>query len=146
MRLDVINGPNLNLLGRREPEIYGRETLADLEAGLRAAFPQVAWTLFQSNGEGALVDRLHWAAEHADGAILNAGALSHTSLSILDALRALELPVVEVHISQVLAREDFRHELLTARGAAALVCGMGLEGYHIAARHLLSLHQRRGGA
>ena len=142
MRLDVINGPNLNLLGRREPEIYGRASLEDLETRLRQAFPEVAWSFFQSNHEGALVDRLHWAAEHADGAILNSGAFSHTSLALLDALQALELPVVEVHISQVLAREAFRRELLTARGALALICGMGLDGYLAAARHLLQLHQR----
>lgn len=144
MRLDVVHGPNLNLLGRREPEIYGRESLADLEAHLRRDFPDVAWTFFQSNHEGALVDRLQWAADHADGVVLNPGSLSHTSVALLDAMAALELPVVEVHISQVLAREDFRRTLVTARAAAALVCGMGLEGYLAATRFLLQ-HAPAGG-
>jgi 3-dehydroquinate dehydratase II len=142
MRLDVVNGPNLNRLGRREPALYGRESLADLEGRLRRALPAISWTFFQSNHEGALVDRLQWADEHADGLIINPGGLSHTSVVLLDALAALEIPAVEVHLSQVLARERFRRELLTARAVRALVCGMGLEGYEAAGRFLAGLPAR----
>jgi 3-dehydroquinate dehydratase-2 len=137
MRLDVINGPNLNGLGRREPEIYGTQGLDELERRLRAAWPAVEWSFFQSNHEGALVDRLQWAEGHVDGLILNPAGLSHTSVVLLDALLALSIPVVEVHVSHVLAREEFRRTLLTARGARALICGLGLAGYEAAARHLL---------
>ncbi|MDP2360450.1 MAG: type II 3-dehydroquinate dehydratase [bacterium] len=138
MRLDLVNGPNLNRLGRRQVEIYGGHSLDEIGQELIRAFPEVGWTFFQSNHEGALVDRLQWADDHADGLIINPGGLSHTSVVLLDALLALRIPIVEVHVSQVAARESFRRRLLTARAATALVCGMGPAGYAAAARHLLS--------
>jgi len=139
MRVDLINGPNLDRLGSRQPEIYGVQGLQELYRRLDAAFPQVQWTRFQSNHEGDLVERLHQAEGGVDGVIINPGGLSHTSVVLLDALQTLSIPVVEVHISQVTAREEFRRTLLTARGATALVCGMGLHGYEAAARYLLSI-------
>lgn len=139
MKVDVVNGPNLNLLGEREPGIYGSLGLVELERRLRAGWPAVEWSFYQSNHEGDLVDRLQWAGSQVDAVILNPAGYSHTSVALLDALLALSIPVVEVHLSQVLAREEFRQTLLTARGATALVCGLGLAGYEVAARHLVSL-------
>jgi 3-dehydroquinate dehydratase-2 len=137
MRLDVIHGPNLNLLGSREPELYGGEGLADLERRLRGRWPDVEWSFFQSNHEGALIDRLQAAAGTVDGVLLNPGGLAHTSVALLDAVRGLTVPVVEVHVTHVLGREAYRHTLLSAQGALALVSGMGLAGYEAAARFLL---------
>jgi 3-dehydroquinate dehydratase-2 len=139
MRLDVINGPNLNWLGRREPALYGVDGLDELERRLRTGWPEVEWSFFQSNHEGALLDRLQWAADHVDGVILNPAGYSHTSVALLDTLLALPIPVVEVHLSHVLAREEFRQTLLSARGATAFICGLGLASYEAAARYLLGL-------
>lgn len=141
MKLELINGPNLDRLGARQVEIYGNQGLQELHDQLERRFPTVQWSFFQSNHEGELLDRLHSVDERVDGLILNPGGLSHTSVVLLDALLALKAPVVEVHISQVLAREEFRHTLLSARGACALVCGMGLWGYEAAAHHLLRLRE-----
>lgn len=141
MRLDVIHGPNLNLLGTREPELYGHEGLAELERRLRGLWPDLRWSFFQSNHEGALIDRLQEAGGRVDGVLLNPGGLAHSSVALLDAVRGLSIPVVEVHLTHVLGREAYRHTLLSAQGALALVSGMGLSGYEAAARFLLS---RRG--
>jgi 3-dehydroquinate dehydratase-2 len=134
----VLNGPNLNLLGTREPDVYGCDTLADLEADLRNAFPDARLAFFQSNHEGELVDRLHQAArEGAAGVAFNPGAYAHTSVALRDAIAGTGLRVVEVHISNVHARESFRHRLLLAPVCAGTVSGLGLEGYHLAVRALL---------
>lgn len=135
----VLNGPNLNLLGLREPAVYGAGTLSDLEAGLRAAFPEVAFAFVQSNHEGALLDRLHAArADGTDGVVFNGGALTHTSVALRDGIAAVApLPVVEVHLSNVHAREPFRHVLLTAGAAVGVISGLGPFGYHAAVRYLL---------
>jgi len=142
MRVDVVHGPNLNLLGTREPGLYGREGLAELERRLRARWPELEWSFFQSNHEGALIDRLQAAPGRVDGLVLNPGGLAHTSVALLDALRGLDLPVVEVHLTHVLGREAYRHTLLSAQGAVALVSGMGMLGYEAAVEFLL----RRGAA
>lgn len=143
MKLDLINGPNLDRLGLRQPETYGRQGLHELYRRLDEAFPHVEWTRFQSNHEGDLVERLHQAHGHVDGVIINPGGLSHTSVVLLDALLDVQVPVVEVHISQVVAREEFRRKLLTAQGCSALICGMGLHGYEAAARWLLQRAQEQ---
>lgn len=139
MRLLVLHGPNLNLLGTREPEVYGAETLDDLEEALVEAFPEIAFRFVQSNHEGALLDALHEArVDGTDGVVMNAGALSHTSVALRDAVAAIApLPVVEVHISNVHAREPFRHVLLSGGACAGVISGLGRYGYHAAVGYLL---------
>ena len=138
MQLLVLNGPNLNLLGQREPERYGTETLADVEARLRAALPEVRFDFYQSNHEGALIDRLHQArADGTAGVVINAGAYTHTSIALRDAISAIApVPVVEVHITNVHAREAFRHHSLLAPVCAGQIAGLGTMGYELAARYL----------
>ena len=138
-KIAILNGPNLDRLGRREPEIYGRATLADLEKALRAEFGAVATLdFFQSNHEGALIDKLASLADAKfDGLVLNAGALTHTSVALRDAVLSAHLPAVEVHISNIYKREEFRHMSLTAPPCVAVIPGLGLEGYHAAVRFLL---------
>lgn len=138
-KIAILNGPNLDRLGRREPEIYGRATLADLEKALRTEFGTAATLdFFQSNHEGALIDKLASLADAKfDGLVLNAGALTHTSVALRDALLSAHLPAVEVHISNIYKREEFRHVSLTAPACVAVITGLGLEGYHAAVRFLL---------
>jgi len=135
----ILNGPNLDRLGKREPEVYGRATLADLEAGLRAEFnAAVKLEFFQSNHEGALVDRIAALADaKADGIVFNPGAYTHTSVALRDALSGSGLRVVEVHISNIYKREEFRHKSLTAPASIGVITGLGFEGYHAAVRFLL---------
>ena len=144
MRLLVLNGPNLNLLGEREPGVYGRQSLAEVEDGLRAAFPEVELSFFQSNHAGELIDRLHQA--HADGdaggAVLNPGGLAHTSVALRDAVAAVDVPVIEVHLSNVHAREDFRRRLVVAGACEGVVAGLGPHGYHLAVQYLLGKEGR----
>jgi 3-dehydroquinate dehydratase-2 len=130
----VLNGPNLNLLGVREPATYGRETLADIEEACleRAAELDLAVDFRQSNHEGQLVDWIQEARETADGIIINAAALTHTSVAILDALKAAELPVVEVHLSNIHRREPFRHHSYVSQAANGVICGFGSHGYLLA--------------
>ncbi|MEO8945509.1 MAG: type II 3-dehydroquinate dehydratase [Gemmatimonadaceae bacterium] len=140
MRLTVINGPNLNMLGLREPAIYGTDTLEDIAAALRrvAAELDVDVHFFQSNGEGELVTAIQNLRGTADGAIVNAGAYSHSSLAMRDALAAVSIPYVEVHLSNVHAREPERHRLILAATAVGVVCGLGGYGYEAALRGLAS--------
>jgi 3-dehydroquinate dehydratase-2 len=139
VRIAVINGPNLNLLGQREPEIYGSATLADIENRLRAVGAEVGATLtfVQHNGEGALVDAVQALMGAADGAIVNAGAYSHSSLALRDAFAAVRVPFVEVHLSNVHAREPERHRLVLAGAAVGVICGLGAYGYEAALRALV---------
>lgn len=138
MTLLILNGPNLNLLGTREPAVYGHETLSDLEAALRGAFPDVALTFFQSNHEGALIDRLHAArTDGTDGIVFNPGAYTHTSVALRDAVAAIGVPVVEVHLSNIHAREDFRHRSLLTPVCVGQIGGLGLAGYHLAVRYFV---------
>jgi 3-dehydroquinate dehydratase-2 len=138
-KIAIVNGPNLDRLGRREPEIYGRATLADLEKALRAEFGASAeLEFFQSNHEGALIDKIASLADaKVDGLVLNGGAFTHTSVALRDALSGARLPTIEVHISNLYKREDFRHVSLTAPACVAVITGLGLEGYHAAVRYLL---------
>lgn len=127
----VLNGPNLNMLGLRQPEIYGRESLADVEQSCRerAAELELAIEFRQSNHEGQIVDWIQEARHHADGIVINAGALTHTSVAILDALYASELPIVEVHLSNVYRRESFRHHSYISAAARGVIAGLGSLGY-----------------
>ena len=130
----VLNGPNLNLLGVREPKTYGSETLADIEEACleRAAGLDLALDFRQSNHEGQIVDWIQEAREGADGIIINAGAYTHTSIAILDALRACELPIIEVHLSNIFAREPYRHHSYISSVARGVICGFGAQSYILA--------------
>lgn len=135
----ILNGPNLNLLGTRQPEVYGSTTLADIEEMCRAhAAPRgVTPEFIQSNHEGALVDAIHAARATHAGIILNAGAYTHTSIALMDAISSVELPVIELHLSNIHAREDFRHHSFIARVAVGVICGFGAAGYTLAIDALL---------
>jgi 3-dehydroquinate dehydratase-2 len=138
MHILVLNGPNLGMLGQREPELYGTETLADLESRLRKKFPKVQFTFFQSNHEGVLVDELNKAASGTiDGVVLNPGAYAYSSYAIRDAVAALKIPVVEVHITNVHAREEFRRRSLIAPVCRGVVTGLGRRGYDLAIQFLI---------
>jgi len=140
MQILVLHGPNLNLLGRREPHIYGTTTLAEINAKLSAlaATLGVEVDAFQSNHEGALIDKIASLVDaKVDGLVINGGALTHTSVALRDALLGAHLPTVEVHISNIYKRENFRHQSLTAPACVAVITGLGLEGYHAAIRFLL---------
>lgn len=140
-RLLIINGPNLNMLGTREPGIYGATTLQDVEELCRKAAAEAGFEaeLLQSNHEGVIIDAIHAARATADGIVINPAAYTHTSVAIADALRAAELPVVEVHISNVHTREEFRHHSYVSPAAVAVIAGAGLNGYRYAVDHLASL-------
>jgi 3-dehydroquinate dehydratase II len=130
----ILNGPNLNLLGVRDPSMYGRHTLGDIEerCAARAASLDLEIDFRQSNHEGQLVDWIQEARESADGIILNAGALTHTSVALLDALFAAELPIIEVHLSNIFRRESFRHHSYVSLAANGVICGLGAQGYELA--------------
>lgn len=133
MKILVLNGPNLNTLGTREPDIYGHATMDDCLKGLRDSFPDEEIVYYQSNHEGALIDRLQQAVgEGVDGVALNAGAYTHTSFALADCIRSLPFPVVEVHISNVHRREEFRRHSMIAPVCKGVVCGFGLLSYHLA--------------
>jgi len=146
VRIAILNGPNLNLLGTREPEIYGRDTLADVERRLEVVAGELGVELqfVQKNGEGELVECIQSLRGRADGAVINAGAYSHTSLAIHDAFRAVSVPFVEVHISNIFAREPERRHSTLASGALALLCGFGTYGYELALRGLVARLASRG--
>ena len=140
MRIAVLNGPNLNLLGTREPSIYGRATLADIEARLGDVAHELGVDLefAQRNGEGALIDYVHSLRDRVSGAVVNAGAYSHTSLALRDAFAAVEVPFVEVHVTNVFAREPERRHSMLAAGAVGVLCGFGAYGYELALRGLVA--------
>lgn len=137
MKILIINGPNLNLLGKREPEIYGSHTFEDFFVKLTKDFPDVELEYFQSNHEGALLDKLHQAGFSVHGIVLNAGALTHTSIALADAVGAINAPVIEVHISNVHRREAFRHHSYIAAKCVGSIVGLGLEGYRLAVEYLM---------
>ena len=132
MKLVVINGPNLNLLGTREPEIYGSLSFEQYFEELKSYFPNDELEYFQSNSEGEVVDRIQKAGRECDGIVLNAGAYTHTSAAIGDAVAAIDIPTVEVHISNVFAREEFRHKSYISPYAKGIIVGLGLDGYKLA--------------
>lgn len=137
MKLIIINGPNLNLLGKREPEIYGSESFEDFMEQLKSQFSSIDLEYYQSNIEGELIDKLHEVGFDYDGIVLNAGAYTHTSIGIGDAVKAIETPVVELHISNVHSREDFRHKSFIAANAKGVIFGFGLKGYQLAIQSFL---------
>ncbi|PWL60459.1 MAG: type II 3-dehydroquinate dehydratase [Bacteroidales bacterium] len=133
MNITIINGPNLNLLGVREPGIYGNEGFASYLTRLRNQYPEIAIEYFQSNHEGAIIDKLHEEGfGKSDGIVLNAGAYTHTSLAIADAIAAITTPVVEVHISNIHAREEIRHHSMISRVCGGVIAGFGLDSYRLA--------------
>ncbi len=138
MKIQIINGPNLNLLGKREPETYGHESFETYFEKLKQRFPSVELNYFQSNVEGELINQLHQVGFEYDGIVLNAGAYTHTSVAIHDAIAAIKAPVVEVHISNVYAREEFRHKSLITSKCVGLITGFGLEGYAMAISYLIN--------
>ena len=137
-RIEIINGPNLNLTGLREPEVYGTSTMEDCLDALRKQFPEVEIGYYQSNVEGELIDHIQQVGFSADGLIVNLGGYSHTSVALRDALLAVTVPVIEVHLSNIFAREDYRHHSLITSACRGMVCGLGLRGYELALRDLIS--------
>jgi 3-dehydroquinate dehydratase II len=137
MRLAIINGPNLNLLGKREPEIYGSDSFEDYFESLQNKFTDIDFTYFQSNIEGEIIDKIHEVGFDYDGIILNAGAYTHTSIGIGDAVKGIEAPVIEVHISNVHSREEFRHKSFIAANAKGVIFGFGLKSYDLAIESFL---------
>lgn len=135
MKIQIINGPNLNLLGKREPDIYGNTSFAGYLDRLSKHYPDCDLQYFQSNHEGELIDKIHEVGFAFDGIVLNAGAYTHTSIAILDAIKAVTTPVIEVHISNVHAREDFRHKSVIAPACKGAVIGLGLASYEMAIRY-----------
>lgn len=138
MKILIINGPNLNLLGRREPGIYGAISFEEYLVQLRSAYPSVEIEYFQSNHEGDIIDKIHQYGFTADGIILNAGAYTHTSVAIADAIRAVQTPVVEVHISNVHQREEFRHHSYLSAACRGVIIGFGMASYRLALESFVS--------
>lgn len=134
----IINGPNLNLLGTREPNIYGNQSFDDYLASLPTLYPNVHFEYFQSNHEGDLIDKLHAVGFSVDGIVLNAGAYTHTSIALADAIKAISSPVVEVHISNVHARESFRRQSFLSPVCKGVICGFGLQSYTLAIATLIN--------
>ena len=132
MRIQIISGPNINLLGKREPSIYGSVTFEDYLTGLRETYKDIEINYFQSNIEGEMIDCIQQAGFEADGIILNAGAYTHTSIALQDAIRSVTAPVIEVHISNVHSREAFRHVSMIACACKGVICGFGLDSYRLA--------------
>ena len=134
----ILNGPNLNLLGKREPDVYGSKSFEEYLEELKAKFPEVQLDYFQSNVEGEIIDKLQEIGFSADGIVLNAASYTHTSVGIGDAVKAIETPVVEVHISNTMQREDYRHVSYVSPGAKGVILGFGLKSYELAVRSLLA--------
>ena len=145
MDILILNGPNLNLLGRREPGIYGNRSFDDFFPELEAAFPQLTLTQFQSNHEGAMLDKLHEVGFTHHGIVLNAGGYTHTSVALADAVAAISAPVVEVHLSNLHAREDFRQKSLLGRNCVGSISGFGLESYRLAVQWFVNQTPKRVG-
>lgn len=138
MKISIINGPNLNLLGKREPDKYGNRTFDDYFELLKKAFSAVTFEYFQSNVEGELINEIHSKGFSSDGIILNAGGYTHTSVAIADAISSVKTPVIEVHITNIAAREEFRHTSLIARYCKGTIAGFGLDSYRLAVESLLN--------
>ncbi len=136
--IEIINGPNLNLTGRREPEIYGTVTMEQYLDELRQSFPEVQIGYYQSNVEGEIINRIQEVGFNADGIIINAGGYSHTSVALHDALAAVPAPAIEVHLSNIFAREEYRHHSLLTSACRGIISGLGLKGYELAVNALLT--------
>ena len=144
MNIQIINGPNLNLLGKRETSIYGNQSFEEYFETLKKRFPGVALHYYQSNVEGELVNKLHETGFDFSGIILNAGAYTHTSVALHDAIGGIKTPVIEVHISNIHAREDFRRDSYVSEVAKGVICGFGIEGYGLAIDGLAALLSKKG--
>ena len=138
MKIQIINGPNINLLGKREPSIYGTQSFEDYLVEVQKCYPDVDFEYFQSNIEGEIINKIHEVGFDYDGIVLNAGAYTHTSIALQDAIRAVSSPVVEVHISNVYSREEFRHKSMISCACIGVICGFGLKSYRLAIEALLS--------
>lgn len=141
MNITIINGPNLNLLGRREPEKYGNSSFEDYLQSLRNRYPDIILNYFQSNVEGELINEIHRSGFSVDGIILNAGGYTHTSVAISDAIASVRTPVIEVHITNIAAREEFRHTSLISRSCTGSIMGFGLESYRLAVEALIEMNK-----
>ena len=137
MKLIIINGPNLNLLGKREPEVYGSETFEDYFSAMKKKYSEITLEYYQSNVEGEIINKLHETGFSYDGIILNAGGYTHTSVAIADAVAAIKTPVIEVHISNIHSREEFRHTSLIARNCKGIITGFGMDSYRLAIESFL---------
>jgi len=142
MKIQVINGPNLNLLGKREPEVYGNESFENYFSQLQAQFPAVEFSYFQSNVEGELISKIQEVGFSMDGIILNAGGYTHTSVALSDAVAAVTTPTVEVHISNLYKREEFRHKSILSTSCVGMIAGLGLTGYALAVQYFLTTARR----
>jgi 3-dehydroquinate dehydratase-2 len=143
MKIQIINGPNLNLLGKRETSVYGNQSFEDFFETLKKRFSSLDLQYYQSNVEGELVNKLHETDFSFDGIVMNAGAYTHTSIALHDAIGAIKTPVVEVHISNVYAREEFRHKSLITSKCAGMLTGFGMEGYALAVTYLMNLKSNK---
>ena len=139
MKIQIINGPNLNLLGKREPDVYGKLSFESYLLSLKEKYPNVVMEYFQSNIEGELVNKIHEAGFSVDGVILNAGAYTHTSIALHDAIKAVTAPVIEVHISNVYARESFRHKSMISAVCRGIIAGFGMDSYRLAVEAITGL-------
>jgi 3-dehydroquinate dehydratase II len=139
MKITIINGPNLNLLGKREPEKYGNSSFEDYLAVLKRRFPEISFEYFQSNIEGEIIGKIQESGFSGDGIILNAGGYTHTSVAITDAIAAVKDPVIEVHITNVASREEFRHTSLIGRSCKGSISGFGLDSYRLAVEALTEI-------
>ena len=142
MKIQIINGPNLNLLGTREPGIYGSTTFEACLEKLRRQYPRVEINYFQSNIEGELIDKLQQTGFSCDGIVINAGAYTHTSIALLDCIRSLKSPVIEVHISNVHSREEFRHRSMIAPACMGVICGFGMDSYRLAVEAIMHTKEK----
>ena len=141
MKIQIINGPNINLLGKREPGIYGARSFEDYFVELKSCYPEVEFEYYQSNVEGEMINKLHEVGFDYEGIVLNAGAYTHTSIALQDAIRAISSPVIEVHISNVHQREEFRHKSMISCACVGVICGFGLDSYRLAVEALLARYQ-----
>lgn len=138
MRIQIINGPNINLLGKREPSVYGSVSFEDYLKELRSKYPSIQIDYYQSNVEGEMINKLHEIGFVYDGIVLNAGAYTHTSIALQDAIRAITTPVIEVHISNVHKREEFRHKSMISCACMGVICGFGLDSYRLGIEALVN--------
>ncbi len=143
MKIQIINGPNLNLLGKREPGKYGALSFEEWFETLKSIYPAIRFDYFQTNIEGEIINKLHESGFSYDGIVLNPGGYTHTSVSIADAISSIKTPVIEVHITNIAAREEFRHTSLTGRVSAGSIIGLGLDGYRLAVEALIEINKKK---
>ncbi|MCH7413298.1 type II 3-dehydroquinate dehydratase [Belliella sp. R4-6] len=138
MKIIIINGPNLNLLGKREPEIYGNQSFEDYFLTLKSKYPELELSYFQSNVEGEIINKIHEVGFECDAILLNAGGYTHTSVAISDAIAGVSTPVLEVHISNIYKREEFRHKSIITKECVGMISGLGLRGYELGLQYFLT--------